>query len=593
MLNLLMSNFLAPNGESKEMPPGQTVRRETTDHIDTLDEFIAVFRGQYPEAAAGWPSHTRTPGQKHHGAWAMPASEGAQNQSWLPPGRAIDWKMPEKAPIFPGPMKDVAVEQRSPERTDPDTPHPGPPASATRQNHSETGELEGALQAQKAVKEGPKRLLPDVGESADVASEISVSNDTTNALLTAHPKAPSPLKNTSQKHVAEEAPEALSQNLHFAVDAPEKTDLSPQTAPEALSDGEATTALQTPQATDTEFATVPAANNIVVAALKTEVVPEISLAEPTASDGLPKSDNGAKYRVLSRSRTELTTGKTENAPAALTPPDVEMNAHARRANPMPAEPAPKPATKTIPPANSGSVNAASPAVQGAWSRTENSPSAEFSAPDSSVQGRDADSHRHKQTAAITMKPAVAEAQAPVRDYFATASAPILVEFPELLADAGADLRVAETGAHSTATARAWPQNTLPLGQHVIRQIVEITARNPDRPVELTLNPEELGRVRLTLATSDTGVSVSIFTERPETLEILRRNISILAEEFHVIGYRDLDFSFNQRSPGHSDQDETRDHVNSPDSDNRPDTTDAENTAIDLDFGSTNGLDIRL
>ena len=46
-------------------------------------------------------------------------------------------------------------------------------------------------------------------------------------------------------------------------------------------------------------------------------------------------------------------------------------------------------------------------------------------------------------------------------------------------------------------------------------------RLPDRPVELTLNPEELGRVRMTLATHDAGITVTIVAERADTLDLMR------------------------------------------------------------------------
>ena len=68
-----------------------------------------------------------------------------------------------------------------------------------------------------------------------------------------------------------------------------------------------------------------------------------------------------------------------------------------------------------------------------------------------------------------------------------------------------------------------------------------------------MNPEELGRVRLGLQAAEQGMVVTINVERPETLELLRRNIELLAEQLREIGYQDLEFSFEQ-----SWQDETFD-----------------------------------
>ena len=78
------------------------------------------------------------------------------------------------------------------------------------------------------------------------------------------------------------------------------------------------------------------------------------------------------------------------------------------------------------------------------------------------------------------------------------------------------------------------------------QLAEAVARFPDRPVELTLSPEELGRVRLTLSTSDGGLVLAVTAERPETLDLMRRNIDQLARDFREIGFSDLSFSFTQQ-----------------------------------------------
>lgn len=84
---------------------------------------------------------------------------------------------------------------------------------------------------------------------------------------------------------------------------------------------------------------------------------------------------------------------------------------------------------------------------------------------------------------------------------------------------------------------------------VSRQMVEVAAQAADKPVELTLNPEELGRVRLRVTTTDSGVSVSILAERSETLDLLRRHIDQLARDFREIGFSDASFSFARQEKG--------------------------------------------
>lgn len=78
---------------------------------------------------------------------------------------------------------------------------------------------------------------------------------------------------------------------------------------------------------------------------------------------------------------------------------------------------------------------------------------------------------------------------------------------------------------------------------VAAQLVNALIRAQNNKVEISLNPAELGRVRMVLATSAAGVEVSIAAERPETLELMRRHIDQLAEEFRRLGYDNIGFEF--------------------------------------------------
>lgn len=72
--------------------------------------------------------------------------------------------------------------------------------------------------------------------------------------------------------------------------------------------------------------------------------------------------------------------------------------------------------------------------------------------------------------------------------------------------------------------------------------VALTAR-PGEQVELLLAPEELGRVRLVLHTGAGGVSVHVMADRPETLDLMRRNVAELAGELEAMGFADASFAF--------------------------------------------------
>ncbi|MEO9781674.1 MAG: flagellar hook-length control protein FliK [Sedimentitalea sp.] len=83
--------------------------------------------------------------------------------------------------------------------------------------------------------------------------------------------------------------------------------------------------------------------------------------------------------------------------------------------------------------------------------------------------------------------------------------------------------------------------------------VEVLTREPGKVVEIALNPEELGRVRMALSQSDAGVTVVITSERPETLELMRRHIEQLSQEFLKLGYEQASFEFDSEGSGGDDR----------------------------------------
>ncbi len=72
----------------------------------------------------------------------------------------------------------------------------------------------------------------------------------------------------------------------------------------------------------------------------------------------------------------------------------------------------------------------------------------------------------------------------------------------------------------------------------------ITAKPGSGHIEIALNPEELGRVSITMGGRDDGLHLLIAAERPETLDLMRRHMSTLASEFQKLGYSDLSFDLN-------------------------------------------------
>jgi hypothetical protein len=82
-----------------------------------------------------------------------------------------------------------------------------------------------------------------------------------------------------------------------------------------------------------------------------------------------------------------------------------------------------------------------------------------------------------------------------------------------------------------------------------RQLAEAFAGFPDRSVEITLSPEELGRVRMVVTSHDGALVLSLAAERPETLDLLRRNIDQLAADLRDLGFGSFRFNFTGEGSG--------------------------------------------
>ncbi|MDU8929619.1 flagellar hook-length control protein FliK [Alisedimentitalea sp. MJ-SS2] len=131
----------------------------------------------------------------------------------------------------------------------------------------------------------------------------------------------------------------------------------------------------------------------------------------------------------------------------------------------------------------------------------------------------------------------------------------------------------------------------PLAVQIAQQIVTAIPHPNGQPIELRLNPEELGRVNLSLLQSDTAITVTILAERGETLDLLRRHIALLEREFRDIGFEKIQFTFG--SSDHSNTNPEAEHGD--DHPGNPTTVDAE-TDEGLDHTTlsvSEGLDLRL
>jgi flagellar hook-length control protein FliK len=94
------------------------------------------------------------------------------------------------------------------------------------------------------------------------------------------------------------------------------------------------------------------------------------------------------------------------------------------------------------------------------------------------------------------------------------------------------------------------------GRHVAVQVAESIRAGGDGRVEVTLRPEELGRVSLSFHGDGGAMTVSLSADRADTLDLLRRNIAVLEQELRDLGYDSLDFAFGDGG-ARDDQPDTR------------------------------------
>ncbi|MCG3269120.1 flagellar hook-length control protein FliK [Yoonia sp. I 8.24] len=125
-------------------------------------------------------------------------------------------------------------------------------------------------------------------------------------------------------------------------------------------------------------------------------------------------------------------------------------------------------------------------------------------------------------------------------------------------------------------------------RHVASQIAVAVTERAGRPTEISLNPEELGRVRMTMSVIDAAITLTVSAERQETTDLLRKHIETLSQEFRELGYNDISFSFGQReNASQSEQRETDGSYDQAD--------DAEEVSVqqEIQIVGTSGLDIKL
>jgi len=99
---------------------------------------------------------------------------------------------------------------------------------------------------------------------------------------------------------------------------------------------------------------------------------------------------------------------------------------------------------------------------------------------------------------------------------------------------------------SPAVQLATPYNAqhATVSQQIAMQVSLQVSKARAGEIELRLEPEELGKLRITFLPREMGMTLSIVAERPETLELLRRNSDQLLADLGGmdLGQTSLEFS---------------------------------------------------
>lgn len=87
----------------------------------------------------------------------------------------------------------------------------------------------------------------------------------------------------------------------------------------------------------------------------------------------------------------------------------------------------------------------------------------------------------------------------------------------------------------------------PPASQLSQAIVQIIQRGADSPVEVMLRPEELGKVRFDLITTGDKLHITLFVERPEAMDLIRRHGEQFLNDLRQSGFSQPSLSFGDWS----------------------------------------------
>lgn len=84
-------------------------------------------------------------------------------------------------------------------------------------------------------------------------------------------------------------------------------------------------------------------------------------------------------------------------------------------------------------------------------------------------------------------------------------------------------------------------------REIAQQMAPVLRTVPGEFTEITLRPDDLGRVQMRMSGQEGQILLQVVAERPETQDLMRRHIEIVERAFRDLGYTDIAFEFS--TPG--------------------------------------------
>lgn len=137
----------------------------------------------------------------------------------------------------------------------------------------------------------------------------------------------------------------------------------------------------------------------------------------------------------------------------------------------------------------------------------------------------------------------ASAPAPVETVAPTSNAVDLGAEPVASIDPGAEPHQ-QTRAAAPEFARAAAVRIAPDARAAIERAIGSIERSGDGVVEVTLDPPELGKLKISYEMVGDGLSARVTASDPASLELLRRHAESLLEDLRALGFDAIDLAFS-------------------------------------------------